>query len=257
MHDHHYFLAIDLVLFCVFVTGVLCGTCGEGFSTKRKDGQLTCDACKVHERTSQGLLWAVLILPGVVIGVFVATYKLAGRTANTNVDQYKKFGKHQTTLKIVLGLGQVLALVGASLQITIPAPFRDVSKFLSLLNLDLFGIVNLQCLYPYTFVGEFVARTCFPVCLLLVIKIVALCKARWVKDDVGLRKMCASSSATANASGWVWGAGGTNRENDDTFVLSFCLQTHKPVPRLSRVPSSRLSGTGYDSGAAGSRSTFE
>ena len=190
----------------MFVTGVLCGTCGEGFSTKRKDGQLTCDACEVHKWTSQAL-WAVLILLGVVIGVFVATYQLAGRTANTNVDQYNQFGKHQATLKIVLGLGQVLALVGASLQITIPAPFQDVSKFLSLVNLDLFGVVNLQCLYPYTFVGEFMARTCFPVCLLLLIKIVVLCKARRIEDedeDEGLRKMCASDLQLQTPVG-VWG----------------------------------------------------
>ena len=190
----------------MFVTGVLCGTCAEGFSTKRKDGQLTCEACNVHKRTSQGL-WAVLILLGVVIGVFVATYQLAGRTPNTNVDQYNQFGKYQATLKIVLGLGQVLALVGASLQITIPAPFQDVSKFLSLLNLDLFGIVNLQCLYPYTFVGEFVARTCFPVCLLLLIKIVVLCKARRIEDDdedEGLRKMCASDLQLQTPVG-MWG----------------------------------------------------
>ena len=196
----------------MFVTGVLCGTCGEGYSTKRKDGQLeSCDKCE-HDRTSLGLILlsfvgsAVLILLGVV-GFFVFLHKLAGRTANTNVDQYKRFGKYRDNFKIVLGLGQVLALVGASLQITIQAPFRDVSKFLSLLNLDLFGVVNLQCLYPYTFVGEFMARTCFPVCLLLLIKIVVLCKARRIEDedeDEGLRKMCASDLQLQTPVG-MWG----------------------------------------------------
>ena len=77
----------------------------------------------------------------------------------------------------------MLQLFGPCLQIEIPAPFEQLRSILSVLTLDLFSLVNLQCIYNYSFVGRFFMSACFPGVLMGAISLVGWLHLVRVKKD--------------------------------------------------------------------------
>ena len=84
----------------------------------------------------------------------------------------------QAELKILLSLGQVLSLVGPTFQISIPEPFRSMAEKLNFLALDVFVLVNLNCLHSYDWGTGFLLRCGMPLVVVTMIKAVATWRTR-------------------------------------------------------------------------------
>ena len=97
--------------------------------------------------------------------------------------------KLQADLKILVGLGQVLQLVGSSLQLSIPSPFLELGYWFSFLSLDLFAVVNFQCTYAYNFIDIFVMRSAFPFVLIGLLYAVSRRNAARTSTDKHLREV--------------------------------------------------------------------
>ena len=82
----------------------------------------------------------------------------------------------------------MLQLFGPSLQIDIPAPFKQLQSILSVLTLNVFAIVNFQCIYNYSFVSQFFMSACFPGVLVAAIGLIGwLNLARGKMDNEQVR----------------------------------------------------------------------
>ena len=77
----------------------------------------------------------------------------------------------------------MLQLFGPSLQIDIPAPFKQLQSILSVLTLDLFSVANFQCVYNYSFVGRFFMSAFLPEVLVGAINLVGWVKLACGKDN--------------------------------------------------------------------------
>lgn len=77
----------------------------------------------------------------------------------------------------------MLQLFGPSLQIEIPAPFKQLQSILSVLTLDLFSVANFQCVYNYSFVGRFFMSSSLPGVLVGAISLVGWVKLARGKDN--------------------------------------------------------------------------
>ena len=73
--------------------------------------------------------------------------------------------------------------MGVSLQIEIPAPFKQLQAILSVLTLDLFYLVNFQCIYNYSFVGRFFMSSFLPGVLVGAISLVGWVNLARGKDN--------------------------------------------------------------------------
>ena len=74
-------------------------------------------------------------------------------------------------------------MFGPSLQIEIPAPFKQLQAILSVLTLDLFSVANFQCVYNYSFVGRFFMSSSLPGVLVGAISLVGWVKLARGKDN--------------------------------------------------------------------------
>ena len=138
--------------------------------------------------------------------------------------------------QIVLGLVQVLQLLGSSLQLSIPSPFLEIKTWFGWVTLDLFSVVNLQCLYAYTFIDKFVLRALFPVALIGLINLLARHSANRTmeEDDPDLRAVFDAVDSDKS---------GTLDANELALVVSAPGFEHKGVLLSAESSPSKLGPT--------------
>ena len=133
--------------------GVICASCLLGYYNKKG----ICTECSVSDKGLAILTWAGVAFAA-LIGCLLLALKLSGVDTSAMKDAHTVFNARRSKLKIMLGMCQVLQLVGGTFNITIPSPFKDVTYFLSYLTLDIVALVNLQCLANYDWRTKFVLQ---------------------------------------------------------------------------------------------------
>ena len=194
--------------------------CADGFSTSRTGGTVeACNPCQSGAETTLVVVWVlflvVVILAGFTFGLWLAqrpttdtVHKLSRKNDKMHAEAKILFGNTNCLLGAYVvwpgiawrdsggrvdchpcaGLVQVLQLFGPSLQIEIPAPFKQLQSILSVLTLNVFAIVNFQCIYNYSFVSQFFMSACFPGVLVAAIGLIGwLNLARGKMDNEQVR----------------------------------------------------------------------
>ena len=91
------------------------------------------------------VIWICATLLGLV-GILAASFFISNRSA-TQVKtmpggRVEALSDLQADAKTLLGLAQVLGLFGATLQISIPSPFRELESLFGFLSLDFLAVLN-------------------------------------------------------------------------------------------------------------------
>jgi Leucine-rich repeat (LRR) protein len=126
-------------------TGWLCAQCVSGFSHKASDNSCTRCADATTIKNSFGISgWSLLVLVALVVALAVFAFKLLQRAKSSHyLQQVKK--ELNTSVKIVLGLLQVLSLLKDSLSLVYPPEPAHAMSYAALFTADLRSLVKLDC----------------------------------------------------------------------------------------------------------------
>ena len=122
-------------------SGALCATCEAGFTHKSSDN--SCAACSDYSQIEES--YGISVSSFMVL-LLVALFALVGMYYNQRALLSKIKGEVFTSIKIVIGLVQVLTMLKGVLSLVFPPNAQHTLSFVGLLALNIHSVLQFDCL---------------------------------------------------------------------------------------------------------------
>lgn len=153
-------------------TGALCAVCSDSYIRS----SMSCDACS--DTTGKSFAVAavsIVVFLGVMIGsALVRKLKDCCEIASDTATKVGVFSELMASLKILIGLLQIVTELPSALSLNYPEQFANLLKAMKILLLDVFDMFSIDCISPVSLHAKFSMIMAMPVVGIALVHAIAI-----------------------------------------------------------------------------------